>query len=108
MDISSLKPDLVLPNLLMLSVDGLELLRILRDNPAFSSTVVVAMTVLSPAEIRKRGDLPSNTFLVQKPVDMQWLQSFVTRLTTLLQFPQSRSFPDPRRTPRVVIPPSVP
>jgi excisionase family DNA binding protein len=89
MDISSLKPDLLLTDLLMPGVDGLELLRILRGNPAFSSMVMVAMTGLSPAEIQERGGLPSNTFLVQKPVDMKWLQGFVTGLTALRRFPAS-------------------
>jgi excisionase family DNA binding protein len=85
MDISSLKPDLLVADLMMPGVDGFELLRTLRGNPNFSSMVMVAMTGLSSAEITERGGLPQHVLVVQKPVDMKWLHGFVSALVAVKQ-----------------------
>jgi excisionase family DNA binding protein len=85
MDISSLKPDLLLTDLMMPGVDGFELLRTLRGNPDFSSMVMVAMTGLSAEEVKERGELPSNTLTIQKPLDMKWLHGFVSAMLALRQ-----------------------
>lgn len=84
-DISTLKPDLLLTDLMMPGVDGFELLRTLRGNADFSSMVMVAMTGLSAAEVKERGELPSNTLTVQKPVDMKWLHGFVSAMLAVRQ-----------------------
>lgn len=79
-DISSLKPDLLLTDLKMPGVDGFELLRTLRKNPGFSSTILVAMTGLSAHEIQARGGLPTSTIIMRKPLEMNWLNGFATGL----------------------------
>jgi excisionase family DNA binding protein len=84
-DISTLKPDLLLTDLMMPGVDGFELLRTLRGNADFSSMVMVAMTGLSAAEVKERGELPRNTLTVQKPVDMKWLHGFVSAMLAVRQ-----------------------
>jgi excisionase family DNA binding protein len=85
MDISTLKPDLLLTDLMMPGVDGFELLRTLRGNADFSSMVMVAMTGLSVEEVKERGELPSNTLTVQKPLDMRWLHGFVSAMLAVRQ-----------------------
>jgi excisionase family DNA binding protein len=85
MDISTLKPDLLLTDLMMPGVDGFELLRTLRGNTDFSSMVMVAMTGLSAEEVKERGVLPSNTLTVQKPLDMKWLHGFVSAMLAVRQ-----------------------
>lgn len=85
MDISTLKPDLLLTDLMMPGVNGFELLRTLRGNADFSSMVMVAMTGLSAEEVKERGELPSNTLTVQKPVDMKWLHGFVSAMLVVRQ-----------------------
>lgn len=87
MDISTLKPDLLLTDLMMPGVDGFELLRTLRGNPDFSSMVMVAMTGLSAEEVKEKGDLPSNTLTIQKPIHMQWLHGFVSAMLMVRQLP---------------------
>ncbi len=84
-DITSIKPDVLVTDLKMPGVDGFELLRTLRANPAFSSMVLLAMTGLSEEEIAKKGGLPSLTYTVQKPIDMKWLHGFLTALVALRQ-----------------------
>lgn len=81
-DINTLRPDLLITDLQMPGVDGFELLRTLRGNPAFASMVVVTMSGLSDIDILNKGTLPPNTVRLQKPVDMGWLNGFVTALLT--------------------------
>lgn len=88
-DITSLKPHLLLTDLKMPGVDGFELLRTLRSNPAFSTMVVVAMTGLSKREIKDKGALPPDTITIQKPLDMNWLQGFVTAMVAVRQLQQN-------------------
>lgn len=85
LDISSLKPHLLLTDLKMPGVDGFELLRTLRGNPSFSTMVMVAMTGLSKEEIKAKGALPPDTITIQKPVDMTWLHGFITAMVTTRQ-----------------------
>ncbi|MDM7942378.1 MAG: response regulator [Hydrogenophaga sp.] len=84
-DIHTIKPDLLITDLKMPGVDGFELLRTLRANPAFSSMVLVAMTGLSAEEIAERGGLPAQAVTIQKPVDMRWLQGFLAALVAIRQ-----------------------
>jgi excisionase family DNA binding protein len=84
-DINTLKPDVLITDLNMPGVDGFELLRTLRANPSFASMVLVAMTGLSPAEVEEHGGLPPHAVMVQKPVDMRWLQGFFTALVAVRQ-----------------------
>jgi excisionase family DNA binding protein len=85
MDISTLRPDLLITDLMMPGVDGFELLRTLRGNGDFSSMVMVAMSGLSAEEVKQQGELPSNTLTVQKPLDMRWLHGFVSAMLAVRQ-----------------------
>lgn len=84
-DINTIRPDLLITDLKMPGVDGFELLRTLHANSSFSSMVLIAMTGLSAEEIVERGGLPSQTVIIQKPVDMRWLQGFVAALVAVRQ-----------------------
>jgi excisionase family DNA binding protein len=81
-DINSLRPDLLITDLQMPGVNGFELLRTLRGNTAFASMVVVTMSGLSQSDTLNKGGLPPNTVQLQKPIDMGWLNGFVTALLT--------------------------
>jgi excisionase family DNA binding protein len=77
-DMSTLKPDVLLSDLVMPGVDGFELLRTLRANVQFADMVFVAITVLESAEIERRGGLPPKTVLAHKPIDPSWLHGFLS------------------------------
>ena len=79
-DIGSIRPDVLLTDLRMPGVNGFELLRTLTNNPAFSSLVVVAMSGLSKREVEREGGLPERAILIQKPIDLKWLNGFFTAL----------------------------
>lgn len=84
-DISSLKPDVLVSDLVMPGVDGFELLRTLRNNPLFAETVFVALTGLEDAEIERRGGLPVKTVLAHKPLDRNWLHGFLAAQVSMRQ-----------------------
>lgn len=75
-DVSGLKPDILMTDLNMPGVDGFELMRTLRKNPGFSSMILVAMTGLAEDDIVSRGGLPPHTVTVRKPFDSKWLNGF--------------------------------
>lgn len=81
-DIHNLRPDVLFTDLNMPGVDGLALLRTLRANPAFDHMAMVAITGLNEDEIAERGGLPENTVLLNKPVNTNWLNGFVTALSS--------------------------
>lgn len=89
-DISSLKPHVLITDLKMPGVDGFELLRTLRANPAFTSMTMVAMTGVSEDEVKEKGGLPPDTITVQKPVDMNWLHGFISAMVSVRQAQPSR------------------
>ncbi len=82
MDMQNLRPDVLMTDLNMPGVDGFALLRTLRGNSTFEKVVMVAITGMSELDIERRGGLPEHTIVLSKPVDPNWLQGFVTALST--------------------------
>ena len=80
LDIHGLRPHVLFTDLRKPALDGYEGIRKLRSNAQFAGLHVVAVTGMTQAEITERGGLPPGVILVQKPLDMHWLQGFVTAL----------------------------
>lgn len=80
MDMSSLRPDVLVSDLRMPGVDGFEFLRTIRANPQFAGTLLLVVTALSDEEIAERGELPRYTHVIHKPLSMVWLQGFMTAM----------------------------
>jgi len=91
MDITSLQPDVLITDLRMPGVDGFELLRSVRGNPALAGMNMLAVTGLSPEEIEARGGLPERTVYVRKPVDMRWLNGYFVALLSARSAAQAAS-----------------
>jgi excisionase family DNA binding protein len=79
-DMASIRPDVLVSDLMMPGIDGFELLRTIRANPVFAQLLLVVVTSLSADEIAARGGLPKHTQVVQKPLSMVWLQGFLAAL----------------------------
>ena len=77
-DISSIKPDVLITDLDMPGVDGFELLRTLRQNPQFNRMTTLVLSALSPEDIESRGGLPEGTIFMAKPINMDWFNGFFT------------------------------
>lgn len=80
LEIGSLRPRVLLTDLMMPGVDGFELVATLDRDATFSSLLIVAITSLSDEEIQAKGGLPARVQLLKKPVNLQWLHGFFTAL----------------------------
>ena len=80
MDISSMRPDLLITDLSMPGIDGLEMLKALKRNSNLSDMRIVVISGLAPQAIEARGGLPMDAHLQGKPINFDWLQGFMTAL----------------------------
>lgn len=82
MDIASMRPDLLVTDLSMPGVDGLEMLRALKRNQQLADMQIVVVSGLPADAIAARGGLPPHAHLLKKPVNFDWLQGYLTALVT--------------------------
>lgn len=82
MDIASMRPDLLITDLSMPGVDGIEMLRALKRNQQLTDMQIIVISGLPVEDIAARGGLPLHAHLVQKPVNCDWLQGYITALVT--------------------------
>lgn len=83
MDIASMRPDLLITDLTMPGVDGIEMLKALKRNQQLSDMQIIVISGLPAEAIEARGGLPPHAHLMQKPVKFDWLQGYVTALVTV-------------------------
>ncbi|WP_148715581.1 response regulator [Chitinolyticbacter meiyuanensis] len=74
------RPNLLLTDLDLPSVDGIQMIQRLRADPVYAALAIVIVTALSDAEIARRGGLPDRVPLVKKPLSFDWLRGFVDAL----------------------------
>ncbi|MBF0370073.1 MAG: response regulator [Magnetococcales bacterium] len=70
-------PDIIITDLVMPNVDGIEMVRVLREKPELTRTRFVVVTLLDPEEITRRGGLPEDIPVFQKPVPAGLLKALV-------------------------------
>ena len=93
MDIASMRPDLLVTDLSMAGIDGLEMLNTLKRNQNLSGMSIVVITGLEPEAIDARGGLPKHAYLLKKPINFDWLQGYMTALVTANGMRQERTVP---------------
>lgn len=82
MDIASMQPDLLITDLSMPGVDGIEMLKALQRNQQLSAMQIIVISGLPAQAIADRGGLPEHAQLLQKPINFDWLHGYVTALVT--------------------------
>lgn len=80
MDIASMRPDLLITDLSMPGVDGIEMLKALKRNQQLADMQIVVISGLAPEAIAARGGLPPHAHLLSKPINFDWLQGYMTAL----------------------------
>lgn len=83
MDIASMRPDLLITDLSMPGVDGIEMLKALKRNQQLADMHIVVISGLPLEAIEARGGLPQHAQLLQKPVNFDWLQGYLTALVSV-------------------------
>ena len=80
MDIASMRPDLLITDLSMPGVDGFEMLKALKRNIELADMQVIVISGLPRQAIDARGGFPEDAFMLQKPVNFDWLQGFMSAM----------------------------
>jgi len=75
-DIAGMRPDLLITDLSMPGVDGIEMLRVMKRNQQLAAMQILVISGVSADIIRERGGLPANARCHEKPIN---LNSSVTR-----------------------------
>ena len=78
--IAARPPRLILMDVEMPGIDGLELTRRLKANPATRGIVIVVVTALATADVRARAAAAGCDDYVTKPIDPRALPATVARL----------------------------
>jgi excisionase family DNA binding protein len=82
MDIASMRPDLLITDLSMPGVDGIEMLKALKRNQNLADMQIIVISGLPVDALAARGGLPAHARLLQKPVNFDFLQGYLTALVT--------------------------
>ena len=80
MDIASMRPDLLITDLNMPGVDGMEMLHALKRNQQLVAMQILVISGLPTETIKERGGLPPNSYYLEKPINFDWLHGYVTAL----------------------------
>ena len=74
------RPDIILMDLSLPVMDGLEATKRIRSNPEMKETVVVAVTAHSDPDHRTRALAAGCNAFVTKPIDFEWLDDLISNL----------------------------
>ncbi|MDP2034367.1 MAG: response regulator [Polaromonas sp.] len=80
MDIATMRPNLLITDLNMPGVDGMEMLRALKRNQQLASMQILVISGLPKEAVEERGGLPPNSHYLEKPINFDWLHGYVTAL----------------------------
>jgi excisionase family DNA binding protein len=83
MMIGSEKPDIIITDISMPGMDGIAMLRKLRQNPANNDIEIVVVTGLDTRRIEEMGGVPDNCTVFIKPVPFALLQAKFQALANL-------------------------
>lgn len=79
-DVASLRPDLLITDLSMPGVDGIEMLKVLVRNQQLVGMQVLVVSGLSKDAIAARGGLPPDAVFLAKPINFDWLHGYLSAL----------------------------
>lgn len=77
-EIGRAPPDLLITDLRIPGVDGFEIIRVLRADPALSALNIVAVSGMEKHEIEERGGVPAEITVFAKPLSFEVLRGYLT------------------------------
>jgi excisionase family DNA binding protein len=77
MQIGQWSPDLIITDIDMPGMNGLQMIEALCEKPELGHTQIAVVTGLRPEEIKERGELPNDIMVYLKPVDFNQLEKLV-------------------------------
>lgn len=85
-DIAGMRPDLLITDLNMPGVDGLEMLRVMKRNQQLAAMQILVISGMPADIIMQRGGLPANARYLEKPINFDWLRGYVSALESANRF----------------------
>lgn len=85
MEVGRSPPDLLIADLKMPGMDGFEMIRRVRENPAAADMDIVVVSALSAEEIAASGGLPADVTVYGKPVPLRELKGYIQALVARLK-----------------------
>ncbi|MBF0446048.1 MAG: response regulator [Magnetococcales bacterium] len=82
-------PDIIITDLVMPKIDGIEMVKAIRGNPELNGTSIIAVTMLDASEIAQRGGLPIDVQVFQKPPPAKRLRAIISEKVKKL-YPEGR------------------
>lgn len=79
-DISTMRPNLLITDMNMPGVDGMEMLRAIKRNPQLMDMQILVISGMPKEAVEKRGGLPPSSIYLEKPINFDWLQGYMTDL----------------------------
>lgn len=79
-DIAAMRPNLLITDLNMPGVDGMEMLQALQRNQQLLGMQILVISGMSKEAVAKKGGLPPNSIYLGKPVNFDWLHGYMTNL----------------------------
>ena len=89
--IGNIVPDVIITDLLMPNLNGLQMIRELKKIPELKHSSIIVITGLTKDEIRERGSLPSGVDLLTKPVMIEDLKNKLLNLQQTLTISRKSS-----------------
>ena len=80
MDVASVRPDLLIADLAMPGVDGIEMLKVLERNQKLANMQILVISGLPAEAVASRGGLPLHAQLLAKPVNFDWVHGYISAL----------------------------
>ncbi|MCK9261876.1 MAG: response regulator [Azoarcus sp.] len=77
LEVGRCMPDLLIADLRMSGLDGFQMIRRLRDNPATQDLPIVVVSVLTAEEVTAEGGLPDDVTVYGKPIPFRELHGYV-------------------------------
>ena len=71
------RPNVLITDLLMPSMDGVEMIRMLGTDPEYKDMTIIVVSTLNPAEVQERGGLPDGARLFAKPIPFEDIETVV-------------------------------
>ncbi|MDF0605107.1 excisionase family DNA-binding protein [Neisseriaceae bacterium TC5R-5] len=71
------EPDIIITDLLMPNMDGFAMLEALQQHRLSKQPFIIAITALSPEDVKDRGGLPDSIVLMHKPLDFNKLKNLI-------------------------------
>jgi len=75
--LGQVRPNVLITDLHMPNMDGLEMIRRLRTDPEYDGMTIIAVTALDESEIKAEGGLADDVSVYSKPIPFDKLESIV-------------------------------